>query len=266
MPGQAMHLTIVTCPVTAPGHCSGPRASRDCGHKQLWGWWGMCRAGCGREKAPPQGLTLTQDRLAFPLSGHWWGWRGSQQHHSEHSEHQRGAAWSQELGVTPAQQRPPHSLSTCPNPVHLLHPHVQVNWWSSPCPRAASQQPGHRPALPAPPEPAASSQSRTLGSPRPAGSLACSAGYATLQPGLGTPMPTPPGVAWNHSRVCGVLLNPGTRGHSGRGPSPLHSATPPSQPLAAGEQTAVAASRDPDRDPRCCRPPSHFRPHISALS
>lgn len=184
---------------------------------------------------------------------------------AEHSEHQRGAAWSQELHVTPAQQRPPHSLGTCPSPMHLPHPHVQVSRWSSPCPRAASQEPGHRPALPAPPEAAASSQSRTLGSPRPAGSLACSAGYVMLQPGLRTPMPTPPGVAWNHSRVCRVLLNSGTRGHSGRGPSPLHSASPPSQPLAA-EQTAVAASRDPDSDPRRRRPPSHFRPRISALS
>ena len=37
MPGQAMHLTNVTCPVTAPGHCSGPQASRDCGHMPALG-------------------------------------------------------------------------------------------------------------------------------------------------------------------------------------------------------------------------------------
>ena len=49
---------------------------------QLWDQRGMCMAGCRREKAPLQGLTLNQDRLAFPLSGHWWDWRGSQRHHS----------------------------------------------------------------------------------------------------------------------------------------------------------------------------------------
>lgn len=37
MPSQAVHLTKATCPVTVPGHCSGPRASRDCGHTPALG-------------------------------------------------------------------------------------------------------------------------------------------------------------------------------------------------------------------------------------
>lgn len=71
MPSQAMHLTIVTCPVTAPGHRSGPRASRDCGHTpalglvgdvQGWVWPGE-GASPGADSQPGQAGISTKRPL-----------------------------------------------------------------------------------------------------------------------------------------------------------------------------------------------------------
>lgn len=159
--------------------------------------------------------------------------------------------------VRPGSAAAPHSLSTRLNHARLLHTPVQVSLGSGPCLQAASQDPGHRPALPAQPgpqpQPESDSQVPELAQ-APAPALLGEQGYSQ---DLGHPSAAgrERGVVWSHSRVRSVPLNSGTRGHLGRGglgASPLHEATPPSQPLAAAEQrteTATAAGRDPGNDP-----------------
>ena len=177
---------------------------------------------------------------------------------AERSENRTGPAWSQELGSTPAQQQTPHPLSTCLNPARLLHTPVQVSPWSSPCLRAASQDPGHRPALPAHPGPQPSSQGPTFSSrskrrsrrglqvPSPA--LLGEQGYSR---DLGHPSAVggERGIVCNQSRVRSVPLNSGTRGRLGRGrPGPLTPAR--SHPTFP----ASGCRRTENRDSYCCRP------------
>lgn len=170
----------------------------------------------------PQGLTLSQDRLAFPLSGHWWDWRGPSGITADTVSTREGT-WSQGSVSPQLSSGPPFPEAPVLTLNAFSHPPVQVSRWSRPSPRAASQEPGHRPSSTHHPRLQASSRVGLLArrGPRdPWPALLGVPGYSQDWDARAT-VSGETGVAWNHSRVCRVPLNSGTRATPGQGgPSP----------------------------------------------
>lgn len=242
MPVQTVHLTNVTCPITAPQPYSSPPQPGK----------GPSGLGAGHN-APAHRPTLNQDRLASP--GSLWGaGRGPSSHRQSWQLSKVRTTHSLSTRLNPPvrpphTRRPPWALPLHASiPIHTPFPtHRRSELWSRPCPRATSQDQAtgllglpHPPPSPSPSARVELSVPRTSrGLPRARRLPRALLGVQVLLTELRVPTLLSAGgrgVTGDQGRVCSVLNSGKTRGRSSQrclGPSPLRSApraAPPSVP------------------------------------